>query len=75
MFLACGAQKENLMAADFSTSPGGNGRAFIIKPLFKKSAFTDLANTYLVSSFGATGLELITWRQWKRTQFTQFAVD
>lgn len=50
------------MANDFNTSPNGNGRTFIIKLFFKKPAFTNLANIYLVSSFGTVGLELITWR-------------
>lgn len=33
--------------------------AFVMKPLFKNSAFTNLADVYLVSSFGARRLEVM----------------
>lgn len=56
MFLACGAQKENLMASNFSTSSNGN-RELVIKPLFKKSDWANLLDTLFVS--------LGAWRGWK----------
>lgn len=45
MFLACGVQKENLMADNFNTSPNGNRGTLVIKPLFKKSDLANIANT------------------------------
>lgn len=59
--LGCAAQKENLMADDFSASTNGSGMTFIIKPLFKKSSFANLTNIRSVCFFGKMNLKLITW--------------
>lgn len=54
MFLARGAQKDNLMADDCNTSPNGNWGGHLLLSLCLR--ILHLADVYLVSSFGARHL-------------------
>lgn len=59
MFLACGAQKENLMANNCSTSPNGSTGTLVIKPLFKKCDWTNLSDICLLLGLGGDGQDSV----------------